>query len=209
MPGLAAPPTPERPSPSLTVTPGRPVHCYTAEEYLAFERGSPSKHEYYAGGIYAMVGAIERHVLITGNVFFCLKSQLRGRPCKAYQSDMRLRIGPTGLYTYPDVMALCGEVKLSDGHRDTIENPQVVVEVSSPSTEAYDRGEKLEHYVRLDSLTDILLVAQDARRVEHHARQPDKSWKRNEITGNGTVSLPSIGCVLPLDEVYEQIELPA
>lgn len=208
MPGVAAPPASERPLSAPAAT-GRPRYRYTVEEYLSFERGSPSKHEYYAGDIYAMVGATEPHVLIAGNTFFCLKAQLRGRPGKAYQSDMRLKVAPAGLFTYPDVMALCGEAQLSDDHRDTVENPQVVIEVLSPSTEAYDRGEKLEHYMRLDSLTDCLLVAQDTRRVEHHARQPDHSWKRNEVTGNGIVHLPSIGCELPLAEIYEQINLQA
>lgn len=209
MPELATPPTSERPPTNALGTPRRPRYRYTVEEYLSFERRSPSKHEYFAGDIYAMVGATEPHVLIAGNVFFCLKAQLRGRPCKVYQSDMRLKVASSGLFTYPDVMALCGEAKLSDDHRDTIENPQVVVEVLSPSTEAYDRGEKLEHYAALPSLADCLLVAQDTRRVEHHARQPDGSWKRTEVAGAGAVSLPSIGCELPLADIYEQIDFPA
>ncbi len=182
---------------------------YTVEEYLSFERGSPSKHEYYAGDIYAMVGATEPHVLIVTNLVVALSTRTRGRGCKVYANDMRLKVTPAGLYTYPDLIALCGQAKLSDDHHDTLENPQVVIEVLSPSTEAYDRGEKLEHYQRIDSLTDYLLVAQDTRRVEHHVRQPDGSWKQTAVSGAGVVSLPSIGCELPLDEIYERIELPA
>lgn len=207
MPELA--PVLERPSPDSSVETRRPLHCHTVDEYLAFERGSPSKHEYYAGTIYAMTGGTEPHALIMGNVFFALKSRLRGRRCKAYVSEMRLKVVATGLHTYPDVMALCGEAKLSDGHRDMIENPQVIVEVLSSSTEAYDRGKKFDHYIQVPSLTDYLLVSQDARRVEHHARQPNGGWLRTEVIGSGVVILPSVGCEPSLDEVYEQIELPA
>ena len=116
-------------------------------------------------------------------------------------------MSPTGLYTYPDVMALCGEVRFAAGRRDTIENPQVVVEVLSPSTEDYDRGAKLEHYRQVASVTDYLLVSQDARRVERRARQPDGTWRTTLVEGDGVVSLPAIGCELPLDELYDQVEL--
>lgn len=185
-----------------------PVYRFTAEQYLDFERGADTKHEYYAGAIYAMVGATEPHVLIVTNLVYALRSQLRDRPCKVYSNDLRLKIAATGSYVYPDVMVVCGDVRLSDGHRDMIENPQMVAEVLSPSTERHDRGTKFQHYKGVESLTDYLLISQDARRVEHHARQPDGSWRRTEITGTGGVSLPSIGCELPLDEIYDKVELP-
>ena len=199
----------DRSQPAPAVPAVRPRRRYTVEEYLDFERASPTKHEYLAGDIYAMVGASEPHVLIVSNLIFLLRLRFRGRPCKVYANDLRLKVSQTGLYTYPDVIAICGEVKLSDSHHDMIENPQVVIEVLSPSTEEYDRGEKLDHYKQIESLTDALLVAQDVRRVEHHARQPDGSWRRSEVAGSGVISLPSIGCDLPLAEIYDQIELPA
>lgn len=209
MPELTVPSAAGRPESKADAPVARSRRRYTVEEYLDFERASPTKHEYLAGDIYAMVGASEPHVLIVTNLVFLLKLRFRGRPCKVYANDLRLKVAETGLYTYPDLIAICGEAKLSDGHHDMIENPQVVIEVFSPSTEEYDRGEKLDHYKQIESLTDALLVAQDARRVEHHARQADGSWKRSEVTGRGVVSLPSIGCEMPLDEIYEQIELPA
>ena len=209
MPELTVPSAAGRPESKPATPVARSRRRYTVEEYLDFERASPTKHESLAGDIYAMVGASEPHVLIVTNLVFLLKLRFRGRPCKVYANDLRLKVSDTGLYTYPDLIAICGETKLSDGHHDMIENPQVVIEVLSPSTEEYDRGEKLDHYKQIESLTDALLVAQDARRVEHHARRADGSWKRSEVTGRGVVSLPSIGCEMPLDEIYEQIELPA
>ena len=206
---LASPPDTERRRVPEAGPFPRPQHHFTVDEYLAFERTSDSRHEYYAGNIYVMVGGTEPHNLIAGNAFYCLKSQLRSRPCKVYTSDMRLKIAPTGLYTYPDVMALCGEVKLADDCRDMIENPQIVVEVLSPSTEAYDRGTKLDHYKRLESVTDCILISQDARRVEHHARGTDGRWRKTNVTGSGIIRLASLGCEIPLDEIYDQIELPA
>jgi Uma2 family endonuclease len=208
MPDLAAHPMPEAATVPAAL-PLRPQHFYPVDEYLRFERRADSKHEYYAGAIYAMVGASEPHVLIVSNLIFCLRTRLRGRPGKVYATDMRLKVSPTGLYTYPDVMVVCGEAKLSDDGHDTLENPRLVVEVLSRSTETYDRVTKLKHYQSLESVTDYLLVAQDARRVEHHTRRADGSWARVEVTSNGKVVLPEIGCELPLDEIYEQIDLPA
>ncbi len=206
----AAPPArpPASPLPAV-VPPMTPVprHRHSVAEYLDFERGAATKHEYYDGTIYAMTGATEPHNSILMNAAFALKSRLRGRRSKVYVSDMRLQVEPTGLYAYPDVMALCGDVNLAGDSRDMITNPQVVVEVLSPSTENYDRGGKFEHYRQLASVTDYLLISQDARRVERRARQADGTWQTTLTEGDGVVPLPAIGCELPLDELYEQVEL--
>src|SRR5215218_3291887 len=121
---------------------------YTLQEYLAIERSSQQKNEYLNGEIFAMGGASERHNLIVGNVFASLHAQLRGQPCKVYSSDMRVKIDTTGLYTYPDVVALCGEARFDDEQHDTLINPNIIIEVLSKSTEGYDRGEKFAHYRR-------------------------------------------------------------
>ncbi|MGH7127171.1 MAG: Uma2 family endonuclease [Planctomycetaceae bacterium] len=186
-----------------------PRHRYTVEEYLDFERGSDSKHEYYAGEIFAMVGASEPHVLIVTNVVIELGSQLKGRRCKVYSNDMRLKVGPTGLYTYPDVMAVCGEAEFDDAQFDTLLNPNVVIEAFSPSTEDYDRGAKFEHCRRVPSLTDYVLISQSTRRVEHYSRQADGGWLLTEVTAaDGVVQLKSIGCELRLGDIYDKIDLP-
>src|SRR5215510_15498100 len=112
----------------------------TPEEYLALERKAGYKSEYFAGEIFAMSGASEQHNLIVANVVATLHTQFRNRPCKVYASDMRVKVSPTSLYTYPDVVALCSEPRFDDDQKDTLLNPTVIIEVLSPSTEAYDRG---------------------------------------------------------------------
>jgi Uma2 family endonuclease len=186
----------------------QPKPWYTPEQYLALERESEIKHEYYDGEIFAMVGATEPHVLITGNLGYALKSQLRDRPCRVYASDMKVKVSATGLYTYPDVVVVCGEREFEDDRRDTLLNPGVIIEVLSPSTEAYDRGKKFAHYRTIESLAEYLLVAQDTPRVERYLRQPDGDWLLHEAASlDDAVSLPTIQCGLKLSEVYEGVEL--
>ncbi len=178
---------------------------YTPAEYLALERKAPTKSEYINGQIYAMSGASEAHNLITLNVAAEIRSQLRGRRCRVYASDMRVKVSETGMYTYPDVAAVCGEPHFEDSHVDTLVNPTIVVEVLSPSTEAYDRGEKFAHYRRLDSLMEYVLVAQDTARVEHFVRQDD-GWLFSEMSDlDGTLRLTSIDCVVALRDIYENV----
>src|SRR5438477_9050096 len=114
------------------------INHLTEAEYLALERASEQKHEFFAGAIFSMGGGSEAHNLITLNVAGALRAALRGRPCRVYASDVRLKVAPTGLYTYPDVMAVCGERQFEDGRRDTLLNAMLVVEVLSRRTEAYD-----------------------------------------------------------------------
>ena len=146
------------------------VRC-TPEEYLARERQTSGKSEFYGGEIFAMTGASRWHNLIVSNILRELSSQLKGRPCVAYPSDMRVKVSTTGLYTYPDVVVVCGDEQFEDTEQDTLLNPTLIVEVLSPSTVRYDRVEKSAHYRKLDSLQEYLLVAQDRPHVEHYARQ--------------------------------------
>jgi Uma2 family endonuclease len=185
----------------------QPKLRYTPEEYLALERKAEHRSEYFAGEIFAMSGASERHNLIAGNVFAALHAQFRGRPCRAYMSDMRVKVSPTGLYTYPDVVALCDEPQFDDEQKDTLLNPTIIIEVLSPSTEAYDRGGKFGHYRKLASLAEYVLISQEEPHVEHYVRQPDNQWLLSEASNlQDTISLPSLNCALLLADVYDKVE---
>jgi Uma2 family endonuclease len=180
----------------------------TPEEYLAIERQAEYKSEYYRGEMFAMSGASKEHNLIAGNVFAALHAQLRKRPCQAYTSDMRVKVSPTGLYTYPDVIVVCGEAQFEDKQVDTLLNPTVIVEVLSPSTEAHDRGWKFEQYRKLASLQEYILIAQDKYHVEHYVRQADDQWVFSETERlSDTIHLPAINCDLAVADVYEKVEI--
>ena len=188
----------------------QPKSYITPEEYLATERKAEYKSEYFNGEMFAMAGASERHVSIVANVMYLLVGQLKGRPGKAYSSDMRVKVSPTGLYTYPDVVVVCGQPQFADEQKDTLLNPTLIVEVLSESTKDYDRGEKFEHYRTLPSLSEYVLIAQDKYHVEHFVRQPDNRWLLSETNLLGdTIHLSSIACDLALTEVYDKVEMPA
>jgi Uma2 family endonuclease len=180
---------------------------YTAEEYLTLERQAAYKSEYYAGEIFAMAGVSRWHNLIVANVIGELRAQLKGRPCTTYPSDLRVKISPTGLYTYPDVTVFCGDAQFEDTQQDTLVNPTLIVEVLSDSTEAYDRGGKFAHYRKLPSLQEYVLIAQTKPHVEHYVRQPDNRWLLADADSmQQTLHLPSIDCHLALSEVYDKVE---
>lgn len=173
-------------------------------EYLAFERESEVKHEFIDGHIYAMRGASEAHNLITGSTYAALYTQLRGRPCKVYPSDMKVRMH--GSYAYPDITVVCGEAQFKDDQRDILLNPTLIIEVLSPNTERYDRGLKFQHYRQLESLREYLLIAQDKPHIEHYVRLESGLWQLSDARGlDATLDLTSIGGSLTLAEVYEQI----
>ena len=181
----------------------------TPEEYLVQERKAGTKSEYLNGQIYAMAGASREHNLITINISSGFHVQLADQPCETYVNDMRLKISPTGLYTYPDVVVVCDEPRFEDTDLDTLLNPIVLVEVLSPSTEAYDRGEKFAHYRQLESLQEYLLVAQDRARVEHYLRQ-GVQWLLTEFSNlDDILYFTSISCTLSLREIYAKIIFPA
>lgn len=179
------------------------------EEYLACERRAAFKSEFYEGQMFAMAGASRAHNLLAGAFFAQLYNRLpRTSRCEAYVSDMRVKIPATGLYTYPDVSAACPP-EFEDAHGDTLVNPVVIVEVLSDSTEAYDRGRKFEHYRRLPSLREYLLVSQRERHVDHYVRQDDGTWLLREVAGaDAVLTLAALGCELPLAALYERVELP-
>ena len=182
----------------------------TEADYLDFERVSESKHAYFAGEVFAMSGASEAHNLICTSTSFLLYGQLRGRSCKVYPGDMRVKVEVTGLYTYPDISVVCGEAQFSDDHLDTLVNPTVIIEVLSPSTEGYDRGKKFQHYREITSLNEYVLISQDSPRIERYGRQPDGTWVFDDAHGlDASLALASIDCKLVLAEVYEQVTFAA
>jgi len=185
-----------------------PQPYYQPAEYLLLERAAAYKSEYFAGEIYAMAGAGKAHNIITLNIASELRSQFRGGPCQVYASEMRVKVQANGLYTYPDVVAVCGEERFEDGHQDTLHNPTVIFEVLSPSTEGYDRGKKFTLYRQLESLMEYLLVAQDEAQVEHYTRQ-GRDWLLHETHDLGaTIQLPSLAAALSLAAIYEDVAFP-
>jgi Uma2 family endonuclease len=178
----------------------------TEAEYLDFERQSEIRHEYLSGHIYAMDGVSREHNLITGNVAAELRSQLRGRPCETYSNDMRVRISGNGLYTYPDVVVVCDNPIFLDDHRDTLINPLLIIEVLSPSTEAYDRGEKFKHYRSIESFSEYLLIAQNKMSADHFVKQ-DEMWTIREVEQE--IRLVSVPCTLAFPTIYERVEFSA
>ncbi len=180
----------------------------TSEQYLEIERKAEFKSEYYQGEMFAMAGAKEGHNLVVANLISELHQQLRPRPCRVYPSDMRVRISPSGLYTYPDVTVVCGEPQFVDQERDTLLNPNLIVEVLSPSTEAYDRGRKFKHYRSIESVSEYLLVASEQITAELFTRQPDGSWLLVEVSRlEDSLHLQSVGCRLTLADIYQKVEL--
>jgi Uma2 family endonuclease len=178
----------------------------TADAYLAFERGSEVRHEFVGGEAVAMTGGSWDHSLVIGNLLAELKVRLRGGTCAVHASDLRV-LTPAGSYMYPDLVVVCGEPRFEDGHRDTVLNPRLLVEVLSPSTESYDRGRKFESYRGLDSLLEYLLVFQNRPRVERFQRQENGFWLNSEVAGRNGVMPLALGCELALAAVYEGVAL--
>jgi Uma2 family endonuclease len=182
--------------------PVHPVH-YTWDEYLALERASNVKHEYLDGQIYAMAGGTPAHAALQAAVPSLLFPQIRAGRCRAHGSDLRIRVKATGLATYPDVTVVCGPREVDPDDENSVINPTLLVEVLSPSTEAYDRGEKFAHYKRIPSLRQYVLVSTDARRVEVWTRGDGDTWKVQVATDGESAELGSIGARLDVTELYE------
>jgi len=174
----------------------------TYPEYLAQEQASDTKHELLDGEIFAMAGGTPEHARLSSRVIGALLAQLRGRPCEAFSSDLRLRVLATGLATYPDVSVVYGRFEQDPEDANTLVNPVVLVEVLSDSSEAYDRGEKFAHYRRIPSLREYVLVSQRKPRIEVFRRNEGGNWTLFEAEASRSVQLVSIGCELSVDEVY-------
>lgn len=192
------------------------MELYTEDEYLALERASQERREYLDGQIYLMAGESTAHGDICTNLTIEVGSQLKGTPCHTFSKDTKIKSGPApksrysseGLYSFPDLVVVCGEIQTLDEHGDVILNPKVIIEVLSPSTEAFDRGKKFLRYrTYLDSLADYVMVAQSQPLIEHFARDEKGQWliAATATDLSQSVVLSSIGCTLRLREVYDRI----
>ncbi len=178
---------------------------WTADEYLAREQRSANKHEFLDGEVYAMAGATLRHNTIAANAIYLITGLVRGKPCRAFTSDQRIHVAATGLYTYADAGVLCGEAKMHPSDALTLLNPTLLVEVLSPSTESYDRGEKLQHYREIPSLREVLHLSTRERHVMHHRRLDTGQWVLTERR-EGEMELPVLGGVVRLDDLYDKVD---
>jgi Uma2 family endonuclease len=185
----------------------KPSHRLSEAQYLEIERAAEFKSEYFDGEMFAMAGGSRRHSLIASNLIRELGNRLKGRPCVVYNSDLRIKIETTGLYTYPDASVVCGASKSVTGADDTIVNPVLLAEVLSDSTEAYDRGRKSEQYRQIPSLREYLLINQNEPHIELMVRG-ENQWVLHEASGgNGRIELPSLGITLSLAEIYLNVSL--
>lgn len=196
-----------------------PLRRLTEDDYLEIERLATYKSEFYDGVMYPMQpppgaadmpGATLAHCLIKDNITYLLNSRIRGGPCLALSSDMRVKVNATGLTTYPDVVVLCDAPEFTDPDKpDTLLNPAVIVEVLSDATDEYDRGFKFENYQQIDTLREYVLVAQAEVKVERFVRQPDDTWAVTAFTDpGGSVPFTSVPADIPLAAIYRHVEFP-
>jgi len=189
----------------------------TAADYLDFERRSTERHQFVDGEIFAMAGESLEHSTISANIIISLGLQLRGKPCRVLSPNMKIRSGPVegrgmkGLFSYADASVVCGEPRFHDSHKDVLLNPKLIVEVLSPSTEAFDRGDKFLRYSTfLDSFTDYLLVSTVEPRLEHFLKETANQWLYTCISGmDGNLPLLELGCQLELTEVFDGVKFEA
>ena len=185
----------------------QPIRKLTPAEYLVRERAATYRSEYFDGEMFAMAGGSPRHSLVCANVIRELGNGLRRGPCAVYESNLRILVSATGLYTYPDASVICGPLEYEDEHHDTVVNPTLLVEVLSGSTEAYDRGRKFGHYRQIPALREYLLVAQEEPRIERFLRNDDNTWTLTEVAGlDAILALPSLGIEIALREVYDKVD---
>lgn len=189
----------------------------TVAEYLERERKAFERSEYIDGEIYQMAGESGAHADISINLIALFHAQLKGKDCRVRAKETKVKSGGAsakspnstkGMFSYPDLLIVCGDVKYHDKHKDIVLNPKVVIEVLSRSTEIFDRNQKFSRYRMFnDTLTDYILVSQDEPKIEHYVRQKDNSWVLYTFFGlNEVCSLPSIGCKLPLSDVYDRVQ---
>ncbi len=192
-----------------SVVASNPITKVTAEEYLALDRAAEFRSEFLDGEIVAMSGGSPRHSKLQINLALEIVTALRGTPCQAFSSDLRVRVSPR-MYAYPDLTVVCGELMLADDRQDILLNPKVIFEVLSPSTEYYDRGVKFRRYREIESLTDYILVDQDQARIEQFTRGDAHTWTFHDYQDASEILLiESIGVSLPIARIYERIEFPS
>lgn len=184
------------------------VH-YTFAEYVAFEDGSTVRHEYLDGQIYGMAGGTPEHGALKVALVGLLFGQLQPTRCRGLDSDVRVRVRATGLATYPDLSVVCGPRELDPEDRNTVVNPKLLVEVTSRSTEQYDRTEKFEHYRQIPTLEEYVLVSHRGREIEVRRRDAAGEWRVTLARSGETARLTSIGAALEVDALYDAAAEPA
>jgi Uma2 family endonuclease len=178
----------------------------TAEEYLAFERASDTRHEYFNGEVIAFAGASVNHVRLVQNISSLLYIHALPQGCETFPTDLRVRINKTRAYTYPDIVVVCGEPKFADDQQDTLLNPTILIEVLSPSTEMVDRVKKLAQYRALPSLQEYILVSQNRAYIEQYTRQSEEQWVYTAVTElTAKLTLQSANCTFDLTEIYKNV----
>ena len=184
----------------------QPQPRLTPEQYLEIERAAEIRSEYYNGRMYAMSGGTHPHAIVMGNLGSELRIALKKGPCLVTTSDMRVRVNKSGLYTYPGIVVVCDPPQYGDGRHDTLLNPALIIEVLSPSTEAYDRGFKFAQYRTLESLQEYGLVSQSEPRVEIFRRQPSGDWLLSESAGMHAVCrFDSVGCTIAVKDIFDKV----
>jgi Uma2 family endonuclease len=186
-----------------------PKKKLTPQEYLVIERAADFKSEFFDGEMFAMAGTSKEHSIITVNLTGEFHAALRGKVCQPFSSDLRVKVSANGLYTYPDLTIVCGPVDVEDEQADVLLNPTLIIEVLSPGTERYDRGKKFDLYRELDSLKEYVLVSQDQYRVEQFLRGNGSEWGyRVAFKEDDIVEFPSVGCSIPLKDIYARVVFP-
>lgn len=188
--------------------PVRWIHRYTYEQYLSYEASSNVRHEYLDGEIYAMAGGTIDHAAMAANTSAAILAQIKGGPCRVFSSDLKVRVLAADLATYADVTVVWGRPETDPASDHVVLNPALLVEVTSPSSETWDRGEKLALYKLIPALRACVIVSHRARHIELHRREDDGSWTRHEARGGEAVALPWPGAALAVDDVYLGTEVP-
>lgn len=179
----------------------------SAKEYLALDADSDIRYEYRGGKIFAMAGASRDHNIITSNVHISLGTQLRDRDCEIYQADMRVQTADAPAYRYPDIVVVCGEPHFADTTPVSLTNPTLIIEVLSASTGEDDQTIKAAEYRHMPSVQEVVLIAQDAPRIERYRKRDDHNWLYTDLSGlDNRLTLTSIDCVLNFNEVFRRID---
>jgi Uma2 family endonuclease len=187
-----------------------PLHRYTYQDYVWLEEESSTRHEFLAGEIVAMAGGTPEHAAMAAEVVGQLREQIRGGHCRVFTSDLGVRVKATGLATYPDASVVCGPTERDPDKKTNVTNPRVIVEVTSDSTEDYDRGEKLTHYQQIPSLEAIVIVSHREARVDVWSRLTDSPlWSRTSADSGATAEVPALGCRLDVAAIWRAAAEPA
>jgi len=184
-----------------------PKHVLTSTEYLVIERAAETRSDFFEGEMFAMAGTTKNHARIVINLGGELRAKLKGRTCEPFATDLRIKVQANSLYTYPDLLVARGEQFFEDDQLDTLLNPTLLIEVLSDSTERYDRVKKFDLYRALPSLQEYVLVSQSEPRIEQLLHRPNEEWTLRITTDpTAVISLPSIGCEIPLAKIYDRVE---